>query len=278
QVKRLDAESLGTRVGLPRTPRELAPIVDQVNALLERLAASFERERRFAANVAHELRTPISELRSLADVGARWPEDTASIVRFFDDVHDVAERMERLIADLLLLARCQAGVEAVVTSPTDLRQLITSAWSALAPGASAAGLRFRVELPEDLVVDSDAGKLRIVFANLLGNAVSYARPNSEVRCVGTRNGRTFRLDITNAADPLSRADLDSLAEPFWRRDEARSSAEHAGLGLSVVSALAALLRLDLGFDQDRDGTFRVRLEGRVRDEGRSVYWDAARGG
>jgi signal transduction histidine kinase len=265
QVEQLDADSLSSRVKLPQTPREVAPVVEQLNALLERLDTSFERERRFADNVAHELRTPIAELRSLAAVGAKWPEDKASVAAFFEDVNDIAGRMEGVIADLLLLARCQAGVEQVVSSPTSLKKVITSTWSKLAPSASGTGLRFRMELPEDVVVASDPGKLGIVFANVLGNAVSYALPNSEIRCVGTRAGSKFQVDITNIADPLSSADLENLTEPFWRKDEARSSAEHAGLGLSLVSALARLLCLDVRFDQDRDGTFRVGLEGSALD-------------
>ena len=91
QVRALDAETLDSRVALRTTPRELAPIVQQLNALLERLAASFARERRFTGNVAHELRTPIAELRSLAEVATRWPEDKEAIARFFSDVNDIGE-------------------------------------------------------------------------------------------------------------------------------------------------------------------------------------------
>ncbi len=118
QVRSLDADSLHTRVALVETPREVAPIVDQLNGLLDRLDDSFARERRFTGNVAHELRTPIAELRTLAEVGKKWPEDTASVVGFFEDVNDVAGRMETVIADLLLLARCEAGVERVERTPT----------------------------------------------------------------------------------------------------------------------------------------------------------------
>ncbi len=261
QVRALDAHNLSARVRLARTPQELQPIVDQLNALLERLGESFERARRFTGNVAHELRTPIAELRALAEVGSKWPEDQASIVRFFDDVTDIAGRMEIVIADLLLLARCQAGVEAVVSSPTNLKQMIASTWSRLTAGSAHNGLRFRLDLPEDLVVQSDPGKLEIVFANVLGNALSYSRPEGEILCAGSRNGDRFQLDISNPAEPLGKADLERLAEPFWRKDEARSSAAHAGLGLSVVSALAALLRLEVGFAQDQNGTFTVRMAG-----------------
>ena len=72
------------------------------------------------------------------------------------------------------------------------------------------------------------------------------------------------------AELLKAADLEKRAEPFWRNDESRSSQNHAGLGLSVVSAVAALLRLDVGFAQDADGTFRVRLLGWQERQGASV--------
>jgi len=259
QVARLDADRLGSAVALPRTPEELAPIQDQLNALLRRLHASFERERRFTGNVAHELKTPLAELRSLADVGAKWPEDRDAIVGFFHDVRDVADRMDGVIADLLLLARCQAGAERVRESRVDLQQAIRAAWARVAAGAKGHDLRFSVDLPGDFVVESDPGKLDIILGNVLGNAVSYSRPGTEIRCSGSRNGRSLQIEIANEAEPMEPAELERLAEPFWRRDEARASSRHAGLGLSVVEAVAALLRMRVGFAQDRDGTFRVRL-------------------
>jgi two-component system sensor histidine kinase QseC len=237
--------------------------VDQVNALLDRLRASFERERRFTGNVAHELRTPIAELRTLADVGARWPGDAAAAARFFEDVRAVAGRMEGLVADLLLLARCQAGVERVVGEPTSLRDTVLAAWRPLDAAASRAGLRFREEVPADLVVESDPDKLAIVVGNLLRNAVAYSKPGGEVRCVGRRIDATFRLDVANAAERLAPEDLGRLGEPFWRKDESRSSEEHAGLGLALVCAVSGLLGIGVRFEQEDDGTFRALLEGRA---------------
>ena len=110
-------------------------------------------------------------------------------------------------------------------------------------------------------MESDPGKLSIVFLNLLGNAVSYALPDTEIACVAKRGDSGIELEITNAAEPLEAEDLEKLAEPFWRSDESRSAPSHAGLGLSVVSAVAALLGIDVRFAQDADGTFRVRLRG-----------------
>lgn len=264
QVGAMDADGLSSRVELAVTPREIAPIADQLNALLSRLDGAFQRERRFTGNVAHELRTPIAELRSLAAVGGRWPDDKVAVVRFFRDVDEIADRMEGVIADLLLLARCQAGIEPMSRAPVRIAELVAPVLSELAKPAAARGLRFYTALPPGLIVDSDPGKLAILIGNLLRNAVSHAQPDSEIRCVAQDLGASFRLEINNSAAPLSAEDLGHLTEPFWRADEARSSDEHAGLGLSLVSALGQLLGLAVRFDQDADGTFRARVEGLVR--------------
>ena len=263
QVQGLDAEHLSRRVHLPRAPRELAPIVHQLNALLDRLGGSFERERRFTGNVAHELRTPIAELRALAEVGAKWPDDQQSVVQFFGDVHDVAGRMEGLVSDLLLLARCQSGVEPVTRSMIDLHDVVATTWSHLRQALPGDAPEFTLECERDVVVESDASKLEIILSNLIGNAVQYARPGTRIRCIGARTGARFRLEISNQAEPLAKDDLEKLTEPFWRKDEARSSSDHVGLGLSVVAALADLLDLGVSFEQDRDGLFHARVEGAV---------------
>jgi signal transduction histidine kinase len=251
QVRTLHAENLRARVAAPGAPSELAPIVQQLNGLLARLEASFERERRFASHVAHELRTPIAELRSLAEVGGRWPEDLASTRRFFTDVHDIAGRMERVVVDLLLLARCHAGVEKAQRRPVRLAPLVRSQ-----PGAD----RVEIDVPEDLVVDSDPGKLSLIVTNLLDNALAYATPGGSVRCgAEARDGR-FQLEIVNPSGPLTEEDMRNLAEPFWRKDRARSPEGHSGLGLSLVAALAQLLGLEVSFRHE-GGLFRARLCG-----------------
>lgn len=264
QVSRLDAERLETPVHLARTPRELAPIVDQLNDLLKRLADSFGRERRFTGNVAHELRTPIAELRSLAEVGAAWPDDKEAIVRFFEDVHDIAERMDAMIGDLLLLARCEAGFETVERRPVPLRALVEASWERLAARAHDRGLSIRLEVPDDLVLETDPSKLGIIVANVVGNAVSYAHEGGTVACRGGHSVDRFHLVVANPADRLEEQDLERLAEPFWRKDTARASAVHAGLGLAVARGLADLLGLELRFDQNPDGIFRARLSGPLR--------------
>ncbi len=265
QVKGLDAEALDARVVLPTTPRELAPIVDQLNALLQRLAAAFGRERRFAGNLAHELRTPIAELRSLAAVGRKWPDDTASVAGFFQDVDAIAGHMGTLVTDLLLLARCQAGIERVVRTAVRPSEAIHAAWAAFAADARARGIEWHADIDPDLVVRTDPGKLAIILANVLGNAVHHARAPSRVVCTVTRDDATVLIDIVNAAEPLPQGELARLTEPFVRHGTQKPDSQHVGLGLSMATALAGLMGLTIAIAQDQDGTFRVRIDGLTFD-------------
>jgi len=261
QVERIAGDRAGERVVTASAPAEVAGVAVQVNSLLDRLEAALERERRFTGNVAHELRTPIAELRSLATVGARWPDDRDAVVDYFGDVDDVAGRMDRLVADLLLLARCQAGAEPVATTDVPLAEAIQASWDRMAAGAAGRSLSFECDVSPDLVVATDAGKLGIVVENLLGNAVAYALPDTAIRCRGRSRGGRLELVVENDAVPLGAAELARVGEPFWRAERARSSREHAGLGTSLVKALAGLLGLRVSFEQDAAGTFRARVEG-----------------
>jgi len=102
QVETLDAESLDVRIRVPSPPAEIVPVIARLNALLQRLEEAFERERRLSSDVAHELRTPIAELRSIGEVAARWPGNRESVARFFADVREIALQMERIVVHLLL--------------------------------------------------------------------------------------------------------------------------------------------------------------------------------
>src|ERR1700683_4484395 len=119
----IDAGSLDHRFSREELPRELVPIAQQFNSLLERIDEAFVRERRFTSDAAHELRTPIAELRRLAEVALKWP-DRSEAERNYRDVWEVAEHMESLVATLLAIARCRAGTAAVSLQPVDLTGVV----------------------------------------------------------------------------------------------------------------------------------------------------------
>ncbi|MCA8976353.1 MAG: sensor histidine kinase N-terminal domain-containing protein [Planctomycetes bacterium] len=261
QVAALAPDELERRVELPLTPRELAPIVDQINAFAERLHQAMARERRFSGNVAHELRTPVAELRSLAAVATRWPDDVDGVLGFFGDVRDIAGRMEAVIKSLLLLARCHSGREPLTTAIVGVAALLRDAVARHRRRAAAAGLELDVDCDGNPLASVDADKFGILLDNLIGNALGHASPAMAIHCRVTVAAGRWQLDVANRAEPMSAAELSQLTEPFWRRDQMRAESDHVGLGLTIVQTLADLLEVEVSFRQDDDGIFHASVAG-----------------
>ncbi len=256
QVQGLTAASLGTRLAMP-VPVELEPLVAQLDALLHRLDDAFQRERRLTSDLAHELRTPVAELRALSEVGMRWPSQGADTASFFQDVHDVARHMEQLIADLLILARHEGGLERATWEPVPLAPLLREACASVEARGAERGTAVECD-GDGVVVWSDRPKLLLVVHNLLRNAVELSPARSIVHCRADGAGARPRLVMSNPAPELAPEDLPRMFERFWRKDPARTGDGNAGLGLSVVGAFAEVLRLDV-VPELRDGTLSMTV-------------------
>jgi signal transduction histidine kinase len=272
QVRQLDVDSLGARVGVERPPEEIAVVVEQINALLDRLEAGFRRERRLSSDIAHELKTPIAELRNLAEVGARWPEDRAAARAFFEDAGAIAQQMERIVVHLLALARYDEGRESVWTAPVRVADAVEAAWKPLAREAVARGVELREDVPPELHVETDPEKFALVLSNLLSNAVVHSPSGATVLCTAREADGRATLSVENPAPNLQQEDLAVMFDRFWRKDEARTGGRNAGLGLALVRAMADLLGLAIQTRLEGDGTFRIALSmpvatgGAVRSE------------
>jgi two-component system sensor histidine kinase QseC len=237
-------------------PDELAPLVRGHNQMLERIAKAFERERRTAAHIAHELRAPLSELILLAETAQRG--DGADAARRLAELRDVAGQMSSLIATLLELARMDSGQMPLEIEAIDLAEILRACWSPLAAGAAGKGQT--IDLPHGAGpwVSADRAALSILLTNLLGNAIDHAPPGERIACAIEVASESCRLVLSNAANGLAPADLDKLTEPFWRASQAREDRSHAGLGLSLAGRLAELQGLELSFALEL-GEFRARL-------------------
>ena len=259
QVRALDVSSLDTRVSVERSPDEIAVVVEQVNALLSRLEAGFKRERRLSSDIAHELKTPIAELRNLSEVGARWPEDRASVRQFFEDAGAIAQQMERIVVNLLALARYDEGREQVWTAPVQVAEVVDAAWKPLAREAAAKQLELRQEISRGLRFETDPEKLALVVQNLLSNAVAYSAPGTAVVCTSQETAGRASVSFTNRVESLEPQDLSLMFDRFWRKDEARAGGRNVGLGLALVRALADLLGIEIETQLLPDRTFRITL-------------------
>lgn len=247
------------RIELPEGPREIEPLLRQLNEMLERNRAAFEREKQLSSDLAHELRTPVTELRNLAEVGQRWPEDAAATRAFFLDVAGIAAGMEQTLETLLALARVEAGIERPERRPTALAPLLEAALARVAAEAERRGVRWGVEAPPDVVVAGDDRLLGLLVRILVDNGVAHTPPGSNIVARITRNAGDARLSVTNPAPELRSADLERIFDRFWRADPARSDNRHSGLGLSLASALAEAMDLRLEAHLDLDGLFRITI-------------------
>jgi signal transduction histidine kinase len=258
QAARIDASLLDTRFPTSELPEELLPICTRLNDLLDRLTASFERERRFSADVAHELRTPLAELRATAEVALRYPDVPATPA--LEDVLGATVQMERLVNTLFTLSRCESGRQPVVLERVELGAFVQDAWGSAAPAALAKPLVVTAPAPPALTVMADRALLGSIVGNLFSNAIEYAPPGGELAWAISSDDGIATLTVTNTNASLAQDDVAHVFDPFWRRDDARSGGTHSGLGLSLSRAFARLQGGDVELALPRADRVRVCLQ------------------
>ncbi len=261
QVGAIDESSLDARI-VPEGEQslEIAPIEKQLNHLLDRLQSAFEREKRFSANVAHELRTPLSELRTLSEVGSMAPEDRDQVSAFFTDVSDISRQMEKVVTTLLELTRSEAGLLHSDPEDIELSRFCDWVWQQAINGQGAAN-RLIKEIPTDLVVSTDREKFGMILSNLFVNAVSYSPEQAEIIVSCESVNQQIVLSVRNVASDLKPEDILHMKDRFWRKNKAKDGHNHSGLGLTLVDALAKIMQLDVDLSLDSKRVFVVTISG-----------------
>ncbi len=258
QTERINADSLSARFPTGSMPGELQPITERLNSLLARLEESFDRERRFSADVAHELRTPIAELRSLAELALKWPENRPAETD--RDALAIASQMHGIVARLLDLLRSQDGKIVAQRENFSLGALLEEIWRPLAARAAEKKLQVSKHFDADVQVSSDPVLLRSVVANLMDNAVEYTPHHGSIN-IDLESSEQLKLTITNTADGVLPADVPKFFERFWRKDAARTNGEHSGLGLCLACEFASALGCELSATLDAQSRVIFTLSG-----------------
>ncbi len=242
QVEAIDPRNLATRIHLDQPVDELTPVVNQLNHLLHRLEEAVVRERRFTSDVAHELRTPLAELRTFAEVGLRNRDDLAMLHSFLNDIHEVSLEMQQLVENLLELSRCDGGARQSIVERVDLRAVVQKAWSRAAESVDEG--RLQLAGPRQLDVLTDRGMVEQIVQNLVNNALTHGADGGHISIDLAAHPRVA-LTVANPAPLLSESDLPLLFDRFWQKDSARTGGKNSGLGLAIVAAFSNHLGLDL---------------------------------
>lgn len=236
-------------------PAELTPLLHAINAQFARVDALLTRERRFTADAAHEMRTPLAVLRAQWDVVRRARDEHErgeAQARFSAGL----ERMDRLVTQMLALSRVDSRAAAAQAVPwehdVDWPVVVGQAMSECLPLAERRRIEFACEWPpvprEALPLLGDAELLAVMLRNLLDNAARYAPPGTLVTVRFSRD----RLEVENAGAALEPAELERLGERFRRPVGQQESG--SGLGISIVQRIAALHGLAVRFGPREDGT------------------------
>ena len=236
-VRQLGPQNLGQRIRMGGGADDpLKKLADALDEALDRLAAGYEGQRRFAANASHELRTPLAVQRLLTEVALDDPQATGDLRRLGAHLLRANERNERLIEGLLVLAEADRGLPGTV--PVRLDELAGSVIDSHEDMAAKHGVALRRRLTER-VVSGDPLLLERLLANLVGNAIRYNQPGGWVEVEVTPQHRAA-LTVSNTGQYVPAEQVPALFEPFRRLTADRT--DHgggAGLGLSIVRSITA---------------------------------------
>ncbi|MEU5878067.1 HAMP domain-containing sensor histidine kinase [Spirillospora sp. NPDC047279] len=233
-ARRLSTHNLDERIGLPGPRDEIKELADTFDAMLGRLAAAFEAQRRFVANASHELRTPLTVQRAAVDVALADPDPSLrSLTAMAVRVRTATHRHERLIAGLLTLARSERGVERY--EDADLAEIVQT----VLVGTDVRDLEVVPRLRPALV-RGDPALLERLAVNLVDNAVRHNVPGGRIEVsVRAVDGRAV-LHVANSGPVVPAEKVAALFEPFRRHAPGGPAvaADGHGLGLSIVAAIA----------------------------------------
>jgi len=260
-ARRISAEDLSQRVERPRTGDELDRLAETMNDMLGRLEQAFAQSRRFAADAAHELRTPLAALRGTVEVALRGDRSPDEYRQVLASSLEEVERLIRLSEDLLLFSRALAAPEPG-RALVDLEALLLDVFDVGARLGQAAGVSVRIETAAPALVQGDATALRRALLNLVENAVKYTPRGGKVELSLVAGDGTATLAVSDTGIGVEAADAERIFEPFVRLDAARSrDTGGAGLGLAIARSIIVAHRGTLSVES-RPGSgscFSIRL-------------------
>ncbi|HKQ10509.1 MAG TPA: ATP-binding protein [Rhizomicrobium sp.] len=238
QTSAVDAGTLSTRLDIDGLPEELRPVAICLNDLFARLEAAFERERRVTADLAHELRTPLAELRTWADTAMKWPESRDPST----DAEIVAAvlHMQAIVVRMLALARSELGKMHLAREYVDIRLLLEKSFRGFSTRARAKDLHVRWDL-EASSVETDSTLVQSILTNLYENAVEYTPKGGEIFVSCKDESGAVTICISNTVTNLEPEDVPQFFQRFWRKEESRSGEQHCGLGLAIAASFAKTL-------------------------------------
>jgi heavy metal sensor kinase len=237
QSREITASTPQAHLDVADAGAELEDVAASFNRVLDRLGTALATQRQFMADASHELRTPVSIMRTAADVTlSQLGRDESEYRDALCAVSQQSSRLARLVDDMLVLARADAGGYPMIRTEVDLDAVVGDCVRELAPRAAAKGIRVTSRL-EPICVTADEALLRRMFGNLLSNALTYTPEGGAVDVTMASRQDAVAVHIADTGPGIAPDDRDRVFARFVRLDPARAEGG-AGLGLSIARWIA----------------------------------------
>jgi len=260
EASTIDARAFHKRLEVVKRDDELGRLAGTLNHMLDRLEKSFDEMQRFTADASHELRTPITVIRTEAEVALAKPVSESEKQELLGNILEECQRLTWITDQLLTLCREDSGITENPREPVNLAELVGGVAETMRPLADAKGQRLAAAVNGSIVVQGDAVRLRHVVYNLVDNAIKYTPHRGTVKVSITTQDHNVRLVVEDTGIGIPPEHLPHVFERFYRVDKARSRSEGgAGLGLSIVQSIVFAHggSIELASRPDQGTTFTV---------------------
>lgn len=256
RAEQITVQGLGTALAVEDAPTEIRGLAESINHMLARLSDSFRALEQFSADIAHELRTPINNLLLQTQVTLSRPRDAEEYREALLSNLEELQRLDRMVSDMLFLARADRGVLTVADDTVDLAQEATNVAEYFEPAASERSQE--IVIHGHSVARGDRLMIRRAITNLLSNAVRHAPPGDRIVVRARSAADAAVFEVTNSCPaPIRSDELPRLFTRFARGNEPREDdRDGAGLGLAIVDSI---MRLHGGVAQAESGSFGIRF-------------------
>jgi two-component system heavy metal sensor histidine kinase CusS len=234
--------NLNERIRPEGYPFELASLASTFNQMLDRLEESFERISRFSGDIAHDLRTPINNIRGEAEVALARARNADEYRQVIESCLEEAVRLSDLVGDLLFLARAEGPLPPVYRERLDVGMLLSGVREYYEAAAADGGISLATTATEgNVIAELDRTLMQRAVGNLVSNAIAYTPPGGSVVIETQADAAEIRIDVSDTGVGIPAEALPRVFDRFFRVDSSRSQGSGGtGLGLAIVQSIAAL--------------------------------------
>lgn len=261
KVRKITAQDLSQRLNIEQ-PDEIGRMANTFDGMIDRLQASFERQKRFTSDASHELRTPLAVMQADLSLALRRPRSAPDYRATLESAQEEVARLSRIVSDLLTLARLDTDVSQIAHDSLALDELVEMVVAGLRPLATDRSIKLTYAVCGRVMMIGDETRLKQVFYNLLDNAIAYTPDGGSIQVALQVEAGLARVTVRDTGIGIDPQDLPYIFDRFYRADEARSrNHDGTGLGLAIAHNVvqAHRGRFEVSSEPGRGTIFQVSL-------------------